>query len=111
MNSLQDTRVFNNTDQLIEGWYWLFFSKDLKKGKAKAHTFFGRELVIFRGENQKVVAMDAYCPHMGAHLAEGHVEGNAIRCFFHHWKYDSQGKCVDIPCEKNTSFVRHLQVW
>jgi nitrite reductase/ring-hydroxylating ferredoxin subunit len=26
--------------------------------------------VVYRGENGRVVALDAYCPHMGAHLAD-----------------------------------------
>jgi phenylpropionate dioxygenase-like ring-hydroxylating dioxygenase large terminal subunit len=111
VNSLQETSIFNNPNQLIEGWYWIFLSRELKAGAAKAHNFLGRELVLFRGENLKVVAMDAYCPHMGAHLAEGKVEENSIRCFFHHWKYDSSGSCVDIPCEKNVSHVRKLKTW
>jgi len=44
--------------------------------------------------------LDAYCPHMGAHLAEGRVDGDGIRCFFHHWKLASSGEVVDIPCQK-----------
>ena len=45
-----------------------------------------------------MVALDAYCAHMGAHLAEGRVEGNALRCFFHRWRYDADGRCSDVPC-------------
>ena len=45
----------------------------------------------------KVVAMDARCPHMGVHLAEGRVEGDGLRCFFHRWKFEGNGKCSDIP--------------
>jgi phenylpropionate dioxygenase-like ring-hydroxylating dioxygenase large terminal subunit len=35
---------------------------------------------------------------MGAHLAEGKVEGEELRCFFHNWRYNSEGNCTDIPC-------------
>jgi phenylpropionate dioxygenase-like ring-hydroxylating dioxygenase large terminal subunit len=34
---------------------------------------------------------------MGAHLADGRVEGNALRCPFHRWKYDANGRCVEVP--------------
>lgn len=88
---------FNNPTQFIEGWYWALASKKLKIGKVKAITLLGRNLAIYRGVSGHVVAIDAYCPHMGAHLAEGKVEGDGIRCFFHNWKYDSCGICVDIP--------------
>ena len=30
--------------------------------------------------NGELVCFDAYCPHMGAHLAEGKVEGEGLRC-------------------------------
>ncbi|MFD2272748.1 Rieske 2Fe-2S domain-containing protein [Undibacterium arcticum] len=43
---------------------------------------------------------DAYCPHLGAHLAshDGCIENGAIVCPFHKWKWDGeQGHCVDIP--------------
>ncbi len=91
------TLVFNNKEALIEGWYWLLRADDLRPGQVRAVTLMGRELAIYRGTDGKVVAMDAYCPHMGAHLAEGRVEGTDLRCFFHHWKYDAQGRCTEIP--------------
>jgi phenylpropionate dioxygenase-like ring-hydroxylating dioxygenase large terminal subunit len=88
---------FNNPHQFIEGWYWTLPSKDLKIGTVKPVTLLGRNLAIYRGNSGKVIAMDAYCPHMGAHLAEGKVEGDSIRCFFHNWQYNDQGICLDIP--------------
>jgi len=72
----------------------------------------GRELVVYRGENNKAVAMDAYCPHMGAHLAEGKVEVNNIRCFFHNWQFNDAGLCTDIPClAKLSSKNISLRTW
>ena len=89
--------TFNNSTQFIEGWYWVLPSKELKIGMVKAVTLLGKNLAIYRGFSNQVVAIDAYCPHMGAHLAEGKVDGDGIRCFFHNWKYDAEGICVDIP--------------
>lgn len=91
------TSIFNNPQLVIEGWYWVMRSRDLGRGKARAVNLMGKELVVFRGVDGTVAALDAYCPHMGAHLAQGTVEGNAIRCLFHSWKYDTQGQCIDIP--------------
>jgi phenylpropionate dioxygenase-like ring-hydroxylating dioxygenase large terminal subunit len=92
--------IFNTQLNLTEGWYWLCSSAELKKGKVKAITFADIELAIYRGENGKVVALHAYCPHMGAHFAEGRVEKNQLRCFFHNWRFDEKGNCTDIPCLK-----------
>ena len=82
---------------LVEGWYWLLRSRELPPRRARAVTFLGRPLVLYRGDDGRAVALDAHCPHMGAHLAEGRVEGNAIRCLFHRWKYDAAGRCVEVP--------------
>jgi phenylpropionate dioxygenase-like ring-hydroxylating dioxygenase large terminal subunit len=111
MKPLVNTEVFNNPERIIEGWYWALRSVELKRGRARPILFLGREMVVYRGWDGRVVAMDAYCPHMGAHLAEGKVEGNTIRCLFHHWQYDSDGRCIEIPCQQNTSFVPQIQTW
>lgn len=89
--------TFNHPQQFVQGWYWALPAHALKPGKVKPVTLLGRELAIFRTSNGRVVAIDAYCPHMGAHLAEGKIEGEGIRCFFHNWKYDAAGSCVDVP--------------
>lgn len=97
MNSME-TQIFNQVLKIPEGWYWLSPSKKIICGKIQAVNLMGRELVVYRGQNLEVVALDAYCPHMGAHLAEGKIEGNDIRCFFHNWRFNPQGQCIEIPC-------------
>jgi phenylpropionate dioxygenase-like ring-hydroxylating dioxygenase large terminal subunit len=102
--------TFNNPERFIEGWYWVLPSKELAPSQVKPVTLLGRNLAIYRGEKQKVVVLDAYCPHMGAHLAEGKVEGNGIRCFFHNWKFDERGTCVEIP-SLGKPLPLNLKIW
>src|SRR5947209_10788258 len=90
-------RLFNNPEAVPEGWYWLMRSRELRRGRAAAATVFGRPLVVFRGAGGRAAALDAHCPHMGAHLAEGRVEGNELRCLFHRWRFDARGNCTDMP--------------
>ncbi|MDB9313968.1 aromatic ring-hydroxylating dioxygenase subunit alpha [Spirulina sp. CS-785/01] len=104
------TEVFNNPHCFIAGWYWVFPSRQLKAGQVKPVTLLGRDLAIYRTPTRTPVAVDAYCPHMGAHLAEGRVEGEGLRCFFHNWKYDTTGECVDIPCLGHSLPVK-LKTW
>jgi len=99
-NKVQQSETFANFDKVVEGWYWVLRSKELKKGKIKAVNMLGRELIVYRGDDNVVRIMDAYCPHMGAHLAEGKVDGQGVRCFFHHWKFAEDGALTDIPCQK-----------
>ena len=99
---MMETRVFNAPDAVVQGWYWLARSRDLRRGRVVAVRLLGRDLAVYRGDDGRVVALDAYCAHMGAHLAEGRVEGNALRCFFHRWRYEADGRCSDIPCLPGT---------
>ncbi|MFO0686582.1 MAG: Rieske 2Fe-2S domain-containing protein [Sandaracinus sp.] len=80
------------------GWYVVAFSSDLPAGEVRTLRYFGRELVAFRGASGRVTVAGAYCPHLGAHLGcGGVVEGDAIRCPFHKWRFDGSGECREIP--------------
>src|SRR5262249_33065543 len=81
-----------------EGWYWVTRSDKVIKKKVIPCRLMDRELAVYRGEDGVIRVVDAFCPHMGAHLAEGKVEKNGIRCFFHHWRFDENGTCDEIPC-------------
>ena len=62
---------------------------------------FGRELVLFRTESGRARLLDAYCPHLGAHLGVGGtVCEETIRCPFHGWRWDGEGRCQEIPYAK-----------
>ena len=98
--------AFNHPTAVVAGWYWVCRATEIRRGHVKAQRVLDRDLAIYRGEDGRVVALDAYCTHMGAHLAEGRVEGNALRCFFHRWRYESDGRCSDIPCLAGTPPVR-----
>jgi 5,5'-dehydrodivanillate O-demethylase len=37
------------------------------------------------------------------------VEKDAIRCFYHGWKFSPSGECLEMPCEKE-SFVRKVKI-
>jgi phenylpropionate dioxygenase-like ring-hydroxylating dioxygenase large terminal subunit len=57
----------------------------------------GRRLVIAQLAGGALVAMDARCPHRSASLARGTVEEGGLRCAYHGWRFDSDGRCDDIP--------------
>jgi hypothetical protein len=41
-----------------------------------------------------------------APLSEGRVEAGTLMCSYHGWKFDSQGKCVDIPQVSSSSLCQ-----
>lgn len=94
------------------GWFRVSFSDEVPPGAVKAVKFFGRELVIFRGDDRQVRVLDAYCPHLGAHLGKGgKVVGNTIKCPFHGWRYDGCGTCVEVPFAKKIPRQAHVRPW
>jgi phenylpropionate dioxygenase-like ring-hydroxylating dioxygenase large terminal subunit len=64
----------------------------------------GEELVAFRDTRGRIGLLDEYCPHRGASLFFGRNEECGLRCVYHGWKYDMDGRCVDMLNEPD-----HLQ--
>lgn len=102
-------KIFNNWDVVAKGWYIACPSRELPRGKVKSVEICGQKIAVFRGEDGKARAVDAYCPHLGTDLGIGRVDGNLIRCFFHHWAFDGAGRCQDIPCQAEIPAKARLQ--
>ena len=88
------TSNFNNPDRHVASWYLAMPSRDLPRYRARTLDLLGRKIVFFRGNDYRVRALDARCPHLGSDLGLGTVEHNAIRCAFHGWTFDGDGVCV-----------------
>jgi phenylpropionate dioxygenase-like ring-hydroxylating dioxygenase large terminal subunit len=56
----------------------------------------GERLVAFRDSAGRVGILDHRCPHRGASLFYGRNEENGLRCVYHGWKYDADGRCLDM---------------
>ncbi len=80
------------------GWFALARAADLAPGDVRALFFFDEHLVLFRTGDGAAHVTTAFCPHLGAHLGHGgRVEGNALVCPFHGWRFDGDGACVGVP--------------
>ncbi len=80
------------------GWYAIGLSHELACREVQALKFMGQDVVLFRTEAGVACVMDAYCPHLGAHLGYGGViKGEVIRCPFHSFEYNTLGLCTSIP--------------
>jgi nitrite reductase/ring-hydroxylating ferredoxin subunit len=79
-------------------WYRACASEDLPIGAVKPARYLNRDLVVWRGEDGEAHVMDAYCPHLGAHLGYGgRVAGCELVCPFHWWRFDGEGRNTSIP--------------
>jgi phthalate 4,5-dioxygenase len=66
-------------------------------------TLMSEKLVAFRASDGTVGLVDERCPHRGASLFFGRNEENGLRCVYHGWKFDAEGRCVDMPSEPSFS--------
>ena len=71
----------------------------------KAVRVLGQDLVLFRGPDGRLGLLDRDCPHRGADLAFGRLEDGGLRCLFHGWLFDIEGKCLETPAEPPESRV------
>src|SRR5437868_6859281 len=63
----------------------------------------GEELVIFQDETGRYGLLGRACPHRGTDLAYGRLEDGGLRCAFHGWLFDVEGKCLQTPAEPEDS--------
>ncbi|MCS6931110.1 MAG: aromatic ring-hydroxylating dioxygenase subunit alpha [Acetobacteraceae bacterium] len=63
----------------------------------------GQDLVLFRDEAGRLGLLDRDCPHRNADLAYGRLEDGGLRCPFHGWLFDVQGRCLETPAEPEGS--------
>jgi phthalate 4,5-dioxygenase oxygenase subunit len=59
----------------------------------------GEELVLFRDELGRFGLLGLHCPHRGADLSFGRIEGGGLRCLYHGWVFDVAGQCLEQPAE------------
>ncbi|KAL3173250.1 hypothetical protein MRX96_012377 [Rhipicephalus microplus] len=57
--------------------------------------------------------LDAYCPHLGAHLGVmGRVVGDCIVCPFHGWKFQGDtGACTHVPYASKLPTFAKVKTW
>lgn len=58
----------------------------------------GEELVLFRDRAGRAGLMYPRCAHRGASLFYGKTEERGIRCCYHGWLFDVEGRCLEQPC-------------
>ena len=66
----------------------------------------GEDLILFRTGRGRPGLLYPRCAHRGASLFYGGVERDGIRCCYHGWVYDTEGRCLEQPCEPENGLHR-----
>ena len=59
----------------------------------------GEDLVLYRDRQGTFGLLDRHCAHRRADMAQGFIEDCGLRCNYHGWLYDENGKCLSQPYE------------
>src|SRR3990172_5771851 len=90
--------------------YWIpaaLSSEFVADGDPVRLMLLGEKLIGFRDSSGRVGIMDHRCPHRCASLFFGRNEEGGIRCVYHGWKFDADGRCLDMANVPPHQDARH----
>ena len=71
----------------------------------------GEDLVLFRDDKGRPGLLGIHCSHRGTNLSYGRVENGGLRCLYHGWLYNIEGRCLQQPGEpgggEHRDAIRH----
>ena len=91
-SSQMDNFVSTGRDKPAGGYlrrFWnpVYHSVDLKPGRPVPLVIMNEQFTLYRGESGQAFLVEARCPHRGTQLSSAWVTGDALRCFYHGWKF------------------------
>jgi len=81
---------------LINQWYVLAGTSEVGAEPLGVHAL-GQNLVLFRDAAGAARCLSDICVHKGGSLCRGKVIDGTVACPYHGWRYDGEGRCVEIP--------------
>jgi 5,5'-dehydrodivanillate O-demethylase len=95
------TRVGPGTpagEMLRRYWHPIAFEKEVKQRPVRRRIL-GEDRVLFRDDQGRFGLLALRCSHRGTSLEFGHVEDGGLRCCYHGWLYDIEGRVLEQPGE------------
>jgi 5,5'-dehydrodivanillate O-demethylase len=80
-------------------WHPVAAAAELEQGPVKAVKLLGESLVLYRDKRGQLGLLGEACAHRRVSLVYGIPEKNGLRCAYHGWLYDFQGRCLEQPAE------------
>jgi 5,5'-dehydrodivanillate O-demethylase len=95
------TRVGAGTPmgELLRRYWWPVATHDMVGRVPVRRRVLGEDLVLFRDAGGRLGLLAERCPHRRASLALGCTEETGLRCGYHGWLFDVDGRCLEQPGE------------
>lgn len=78
-------------------WHPVAWSDELVPGGMLAVSWAGLPVVLARPLQGELFALEDRCAHRQVPLSKGVLSGQTVRCGYHGWSFDREGKCVEVP--------------
>jgi 5,5'-dehydrodivanillate O-demethylase len=89
-------------------WHPVAAVTEFEDRQTKPVRLLGEDLVLYKDRSGTYGLVELHCAHRRADLSYGYVEDHGLRCSYHGWCYNEQGRCVAQPFEdighENTRF-------
>ena len=110
------TRVENGAPmgEMIRQHYWMPAVPSARleaDGAPVLVRLLGANYVAFRATDGRAGLIDELCPHRKTSMMVGRNENNGLRCIYHGWKLDIEGKVVEAPNQvgDQAQFCKHVK--
>src|SRR5262249_19691697 len=87
--------------ELLRRYWWPIGVSAHLRDKPTFVRLLSEDLVLYRLPSGTAAVLGARCPHRGANLCLGHVDQRGLRCRYHGWLYDADGRVLETPGEKS----------
>ena len=86
-------------------WHPIAATVELDENPVKKVRLLGEDLVLYRDRSGNLGLIDEPCPHRRVSLEYGIPEEEGLRCPYHGWLFNHEGKCTEQPAEPwNSTF-------
>ena len=92
-------------------WHPIYTVAQLRDNPVAKVRILCEDLILFRDRSGKLGLIDERCPHRRASFIVGIPEAEGIRCAYHGWHFNAEGRCLDMPLEPlNTPYKDRITV-
>jgi 5,5'-dehydrodivanillate O-demethylase oxygenase subunit len=86
-------------DLLRRYWMPIAATSEFENESTKPIRLMGEDLTLYKDMGGAFGLVDRHCPHRCADMSYGFVEQCGLRCNYHGWLFDRDGRCLEQPYE------------
>ncbi len=85
------------TDRIRDEWFPVARATDIAAGRWLPFGLLDERWVLACDNSGRVEVFVDTCPHRGAQITLGDFDGERLRCGYHGWQFDIDGRCIHQP--------------